>query len=113
MCPKCKKGKMGKPIDPKTGKVKKKAEIYECPACKYNVNAEEYDQTLNIEVKYKCPKCGFVGETTTLYKRKKFQGVDSYVFECQKCKEKIALTKKLKAIKKKVKKEEETVGEEE
>jgi phage terminase large subunit GpA-like protein len=104
-CPKCKKAKMGKPVDPKTGKVKKRAEIYVCPACKYEVNADEYDETLNVEVMYKCPYCKNQGETTTKYKRKSFQGVQAYVFECQKCKQKIPITKKMKDIKKKGKEE--------
>jgi len=103
-CPKCKKGMMGKPIK-KNGKVDKKATIYECPACKYQVNIEEYEPTLQIEIKYKCPKCGNEGETTAPYQRKKFQGVDAFVFVCQKCSEKIPLTKKMKAIKKKVEKD--------
>lgn len=100
-CPKCKKAKLGKPVDPKTGKVRKKAEIYECPACKYTVNADEYDQTLFVEIIYKCPCCGNESEAKTEFKRKKFMGVDAYVFECSKCKKKIGITKKMKEIKKK------------
>jgi DNA-directed RNA polymerase subunit RPC12/RpoP len=101
LCPKCKKAKMGKPVDPKTGKVKKRAEIYVCPACKYEVNSDAFDETLKVEIMYKCPYCGNEGEATTEYKRKKFQGVDAYIFTCQKCSQKIGITKKMKAIKKK------------
>lgn len=103
-CPKCKKAKMGKPIK-KNGKVDKKALIYECPACKHQVNIEEYEPTLNVQIKYKCPECGNEGETTAPFKRKKFKGVDAYVFQCTKCKLDIPLTKKMKDIKKKAGKE--------
>ena len=98
-CPKCGKGIMGKPVDPKTGKVKKKADIYVCPECKYEVAVEEMNPTLNVEVQYKCPFCGNEGEATTEYKRKKYKGVDAYVFVCGKCGEKIGITKKMKSTK--------------
>ena len=51
-CPKCGKGKMGKPVDEKTGKVKIRAKEYVCPECG---NAEEknaYEETLQCEIKY-------------------------------------------------------------
>jgi len=99
LCPKCKKAKMGKPVDPKTGKVKKKADFYQCPACKYEVTCEEFDPTMKVEIQYKCPFCGNEGEAMTEYRRKKFMGVDAYVFECQKCHKKIGITKKMKAVK--------------
>jgi len=99
-CPKCGKGIMGKPVDPKTGKVKKKADNYVCKECGYSVNSDEFDETLKVEVQYKCPFCGNEGETTTEYKRKKYKGVDAYVFTCQKCGEKIGITKKMKETKK-------------
>jgi predicted RNA-binding Zn-ribbon protein involved in translation (DUF1610 family) len=98
-CPKCGKGIMGKPVDPKTGKVKKKADIYACRECGYSVNSDEFDETLKVEIQYKCPFCGNSGETTTEYKRKKYKGVDAYVFTCQKCGERIGITKKMKETK--------------
>ena len=98
-CPKCGKGIMGKPVDPKTGKVKKKSDIYVCPECKYEVACAELEPTLNVEIQYKCPFCGNEGEATTEYKRKKYKGVDAYVFVCGKCGEKIGITKKMKATK--------------
>lgn len=97
-CPKCGKGLMGKPIV--KGKVKIRSEDYECPECGYTVSKSEYEPTLQVQVKYKCPKCGKSGETTTPYKRKSFQGVQAYVFQCEHCGEKIGLTKKMKDIKK-------------
>ena len=59
--------------------------------------------TLNVE--YKCPHCANEGEATTDYTRKTFEGVASYVFECEKCSRQIGITKKLKEPKKKVKEE--------
>ena len=102
-CPKC-KGIMGKP-QKKGGKVDKKAGHYDCYSCGYQETNEQVENGLIINVEYKCPQCGNEGETTTEYKRKTFEGVPSYVFECQKCQKKIGLTKKLKEAKKKVKKE--------
>ena len=99
-CPKCKKAKMGKPVDPKTGKVKSRSDIYVCKECGYEVAKAELDPTLTVEIQYKCPHCGNEGETTTEYKRKSFKGVPAYVFTCEKCGEKIGITKKMKETKK-------------
>ena len=100
MCPKCGKGKMGKPVDPKTGKVKSRATIYVCPECRHEVEKDAFDETLEVEIQYKCPACGKEGEATTQYKRKSFKGVPAYVFVCNDCGEKIGLTKKMKKPKK-------------
>ena len=99
-CPKCSEGVMGKPIN-KRGKPDKKAPVYECTKCHHQMSNEEAEKIMQLEVDYKCPHCGFEGQTATEYERKSFQGVQSYVFECQKCKAKIPLTKKLKDTKKK------------
>ena len=99
-CPKCKNGIMGKP-QKKNGKVDKKAEHYVCYSCGYQESNEQVENNLVLNVEYKCPHCGNEGETTTEYKRKNFEGLPSYVFECQKCHKKIGLTKKLKDTKKK------------
>ena len=99
-CPKCKKGIMGKPMK-KNNKIDKKADHYVCYKCGYMESNDQVENSLAINVDYKCPHCGFEGETTTEYKRKSFEGVPSYVFECQKCRKKIGLTKKLKEAKKK------------
>lgn len=98
-CPQCKEGRLGKPIK-KNGRVDKKAGYYECPKCKYQEPAEQVEQELVLNVKYICPHCGFSGETTIEYKRKSFQGVSAYVFVCEKCNQKIGITKKMKSIKK-------------
>lgn len=102
-CLKC-KGIMGKP-QKKNGKLDKKADHYICYSCGYTESNEQVEISLVINIEYKCPHCGNEGETTAEYKRKSFEGVQSYVFECQKCKKKIGLTKKLKEGKKKKKSE--------
>jgi len=101
-CPKCKKNTIGKPIK-KNGKVDKKATYYECEICKYQESIEEVENSLRVEIQYKCPHCGNEGETTTEYKRTTFEGVPSFIFECGKCNKKIGITKKLKKSKKKSK----------
>lgn len=109
-CPKCKKGIMGKP-QKKGGKVDKKSDYYVCYSCNYQESNEQVENSLILNVEYKCPHCGNEGETTTEYKRKSFQGVQSYIFECQKCRQKIPITKKLKEPKKKKSKEAESDSE--
>src|SRR3989344_6326210 len=99
-CPMCKKGIMGKPMK-KNNKTDKKADHYVCYQCNYAEKNEQVENSLVINVEYNCPHCGFEGETTSEYKRKTFEGVQSYIFECQKCRKKIGLTKKLKESKKK------------
>ena len=99
-CPQCGE-KMGKPLDPKTGKPKIRADTYECPACKYSEPKKEHEESLNVEVVYTCQFCGHSGEATTEYKRKSWEGVKAYVFECGCCGKKIGITKKMAESKKK------------
>jgi len=98
-CPKCKKAKMGKPVE--KGKVKTRAVEYVCPECGFKEEKKEHEDSLTLEAQYTCPYCGKEGEGTTQYQRKKFKGVDAYLIECEHCGEKIPITKKLKDIKKK------------
>ena len=98
-CPKCKKAKMGKPVE--KGKVKIRADEYECPACKFTEEKKAHEESLNLEAKYTCPECGKDGESTAPYKRRSFMGVQAYVVECSHCKAKIPVTKKMKEVKKK------------
>ena len=98
-CPNCKKPTIGKPIK-KNGKADKKADYYECRVCKYKESNEQVENSLKLEIEYKCPYCGSESETNIDYKRKVFEGIPSYVFECGKCKKKIGITKKLKGKKK-------------
>jgi len=104
-CTKCKKALMGKPAD--KGKVKIRAKEYVCPACKYTVEKEEYEDTLSVCVKYTCPNCKKQGETTVPFKYKKVaiideeEGgkkvmVDAVRFECSSCKGKVDIVKKMK-----------------
>lgn len=105
LCPKCKKAKMGKPVE--KGEIKIKATEYKCPACGYTEPKEEHESNLQLEAHYTCPHCGKEGESTGEYKRKRYKGVPSYIVLCQHCQAKIALTKKLKKLRgKKGKKEE-------
>lgn len=105
-CPKCGKALMGKPKDPKTGKVKMRAKEYVCPDCNHTIEKKAYEESLHCQIKYKCPKCGNESEIKIPFKRKKVQlfdvesqkkkSVDALQFECSKCKEKINITKKMK-----------------
>lgn len=94
-CPKCHKVKMSKPVD-KKGKVLTRAKEYVCPACGHKEENKEYEESLQIEIIYTCPYCGNQGEAATEYKRKLWEGVQAYVFACQKCSKKIGVTKKMK-----------------
>ena len=100
-CPECHKAEMGKPIDPKTGKVKSRSDIYVCPECSYEEAKKEHEESLTVEAIYVCPHCDKEGEGSTQFKRKTFEGVPSYLLECQHCGGKIAITKKMKKSKKK------------
>ncbi len=96
LCPKCKKSMLGKPVE--KGKVKIRAKEYVCPACDHTVEKQVYEDTLTANIAYTCPKCAFAGETQIPYKRKLHQGVKALVFECQKCKTRIPITKKMKTV---------------
>ena len=96
VCPKCKKGKMGKPIDPKTGKVKIRSKEYVCPECGFSMEKQAHEDTLQCEIKYTCPECGHKGEADVPFKRKSFQGAKAIIFHCGKCNAKIPITKKMK-----------------
>ncbi|MFH1915640.1 MAG: hypothetical protein ABIJ21_00090 [Nanoarchaeota archaeon] len=101
LCPQCKKGTMGKPVNPKTGKVIKKSEVYACHSCNHELPVQEAEGLAIVEIKYTCPFCKKSGEATTPYVRKSFLGVPAYIFTCKSCNEKIGITKKMKAPKKK------------
>ena len=102
-CPKCGKALMSKPKDPKTGKFKIRAKEYTCPECGHTEDMEEYAETLNVNIQYKCPYCNFEGELQIPFRRKKVKIVDeesqkvsskqALVFQCQKCKKDIIIEK--------------------
>jgi uncharacterized CHY-type Zn-finger protein len=95
-CPECGKGLMGKPVDAKTGKPKIRSKEYVCPECAHQAEKVEYEETLECEIQYTCPECGAKGEATEPFKWKTFQGIKSIKFVCDKCKAKLAVTKKMK-----------------
>ena len=100
-CPECGKAKMGKPIDPKTKKPKIRSTEYVCPECEYTEPKADHEASLTVQVVYTCPHCKKEGESETPMKRKSFFGVQAYVVLCEHCGEKIGITKKMKAPKKK------------
>jgi predicted RNA-binding Zn-ribbon protein involved in translation (DUF1610 family) len=98
-CPECAKAKMGKP-QKDDGKVKIRAKVYTCPGCGYEEEKKEHEESCKLKIIYTCPHCKHQGEIEIPYKRKKFKGVDAFVFQCESCNEKIAITKKMAKPKK-------------
>ncbi|MBS3151012.1 hypothetical protein J4443_01360 [Candidatus Woesearchaeota archaeon] len=106
ICPKCGKRLMGKPKDEKTGKVKIRAGKYVCPECLYAAEKQEYEDSLTVNIRYTCPHCSHSGEVQQSFKRRKIQRfneetgkketVEAVRFQCEKCKQNIDLTKKMK-----------------
>ena len=104
MCPKCKKAKMGKPVE--KGKVKIRALEYKCPECAHVIPKQEYEDSLTAEVIYTCPHCNFSGDASVPFKRKKVKLFDeeaqkdvtaeSLRIQCKKCAKNIDITKKMK-----------------
>jgi predicted RNA-binding Zn-ribbon protein involved in translation (DUF1610 family) len=104
-CPKCKKALMGKPRGA-DGKVKIRAKEYVCPDCGFTMGKQEHEDTLTANIQYTCSKCSSSGEHTMPFKRKKVKlfdeeegkevTADALLFNCPKCGEKIAVTKKMK-----------------
>ncbi|MBI4739091.1 hypothetical protein HY772_06035 [Candidatus Woesearchaeota archaeon] len=93
-CPKCKKTKMGKPVD--KGKVKIRAKEFVCPSCRYTVEKEEYESGLTAQAIYTCPKCRKQGEAELPFKWKNVDGVKALKIACSGCKQNILITKKMK-----------------
>lgn len=98
MCPECHKALMSKPTG-KDGKVKIRATYYECSECGHTIDKKPYEDSLTCSIIYTCPYCKHKGEAQVPFKRKNFKGVKSIVFECDSCKEKIPVTKKMKELK--------------
>ena len=101
LCPECNKSFMSKPLDPKTKKPKIRAKEYVCESCNYVVPDNEYESSLEVCIDYECGSCKHHGKTKIPFKRKSFMGVKAFVFECESCKTKIPITKKMKEPKKK------------
>lgn len=100
-CPKCGKGLMAKPKDPKTGKPKIRSTTYECEACGNEAEKAEYEPTLKANIMYTCPHCKKKGEQTIPFKRKTIAGVSTLRAVCDYCGGNIDITKKMKEPKKK------------
>lgn len=106
-CPKCGKALMGKPKDPKTGKVKTRATEYVCPECGHTMQKQEYEDTLTINIEYACPHCGNKSDTQVPFTWKKTRienpetgkkkTIDVIKFSCDKCKKELHLARKMKA----------------
>lgn len=93
-CPKCKKAKMGKPIE--KGKVKIRAKEYVCPACGNTVEKEEYESGLSAQATYTCPTCKKAGEVEFPFKWKAIEGIKTLKFTCSSCKANMLIAKKMK-----------------
>lgn len=100
-CPKCKKGLMAKPKDPKTGKYKIRSKIFVCGNCGYEVDKKEFEDTLFAKVIYTCPHCKKSGEKESPFKRKKIKGIETLRVICDFCGGNIDITKKMKVPKSK------------
>ncbi len=93
-CTECGKAEMGKPLNPKTGKVKSRAKEYVCSECDHTVEKEAYEDTLTANISYTCPD-GHSGETQIPFKRKKIsikdpktgktKRKDGICFHCGEC----------------------------
>jgi len=99
-CSECGKGLIAKPKDPKTGRPKIRSKEYECNECGRIVPKEAYEETLMCNIEYTCPECKFEGQQQVPFKRKSYMGTKAILFECEKCKHKMAITKKMKDPKK-------------
>ncbi len=101
ICPSCGKGKMGKPKDPKTGKIKIRSTEYICPSCGFSEGKKEHEESLSMEVQYTNPEGTELKTTYIPYKRKTWKKVPAFVFFNEFINEKVGITKRLKSAKKK------------
>ncbi len=70
----------------KTGKPDKKAKFYVCRKCGKQMDKKEYESLLVVEIKYKCPYCGYEGFTSVKgFKRKKLGDKKGIIFKCVNC----------------------------
>ena len=105
-CKNCGKALMGKPRDPKTGKISIRSKEYKCPECNYTLEEKVYEDSLTANIKYTCPYCNHEGEIQIPFIRKKVQivneaetkkkTIESLRFQCQNCNKNIDITKKMK-----------------
>ena len=69
-CTECGKADMGKPINPKTGKVMSRSKEYVCSECGHSVEKEAYEDSLTASIEYTCPE-GHSGEVEIPFERRK------------------------------------------
>ena len=98
-CPKCKKGLMEKPKNPKTGRPKIRALEYNCDTCGHIEEKVAYEATQTAHVIYTCLHCQKDGEASLPFKRKNIKGVATLRVVCDHCGENIDITKKMKVPK--------------
>jgi len=106
-CSKCKKAKMGKPVDPKTKKGKITIKRI-CVSCMWTYRAKDlYEPTLTAEAKYTCPHCKKQGEATGPFVRKSVKifnvvkqkkvAAKAIKLKCEHCSGDILITQKMKS----------------
>ena len=91
-------GLLQRPLNPKSGKVMKKSEVYVERGTDYEVPCKEIDPTLKVQIRYECPECAKAGETTAPYVWKTYKGAKSIIFYCNDCEAKLGISKKLKGV---------------
>ena len=67
-----------------------------CTKCNYTAEKKAYEESLTANIHYVCPSCSFSGYAQIPFKRKLVQGIPTLQAECEKCKAKINVTKKMK-----------------
>jgi len=101
ICVKCKKGRIEKPKDEKTGRPKIRSTEYVCDSCGAIFEKKDYEDSLTAYVVYTCPHCNKAGETKAPFKRKSIAGVKTLRVQCEHCNGNIDITKKMAVPKKK------------
>ncbi len=101
-CTECDKTYMGKPVNPKTGKVKSRSKEYICSECDHSVEKEKYEDSLTACIEYTCPE-GHSGEIEIPFERKRLPiknpktGKNKYKpgikFDCETCNFEIKVVK--------------------
>lgn len=95
-CPECSKATMGKPVDPKTGKVKVRSAVYQCPGCGFEEPKAAHEKRLVMQVRYTDETGKNWKAAQAPYQLKTWKGMKSYVFMNEFTGEKMGVTKRLK-----------------
>lgn len=95
-CPDCDKARLKK--------LKKRAKVYTCTACKKNFKKDEYNELLKYNVEYTCPDCKKKGEAHGEWKKPKSRTSTVMLkFVCDNCGSKLKVYRMSKKKKKKKK----------